>query len=202
MAINRANGLPSPPHDLAKRGLPLQRISGTIYRIHRTVREPFHFGRNKTQRFDDSQGRYGVLYATLQPEGAFAEVFLRPLSSLAIPETYLEERSLCQIRCKALKCVDLSAAGLRKVSCDNRISTEKPYSTARLWSRAFFEHPDAPHGIIYRSRHNPRFKCLALFDRCASKLGAGHTEPLMEGARRHWTIAQVTRYNLALEPVL
>ena len=39
---------------------------------------------------------------------------------------------------------------------------------AQRWSRALWEHPQQPDGIIYRSRHDPSKVCAALFDRCAS----------------------------------
>jgi hypothetical protein len=91
---------------------------------------------------------------------------------------------------------------LRKISCDNRIATEQPYRTTALWSRALHDHPDQSDGIIYRSWHNPRFKCLALFDRRQTDLAVSNSEPLMIGARRHWTTAQITKYHLAIEPAI
>ena len=33
------------------------------------------------------------------------------------------------------------------------------------WADAFFDHPDAPDGIAYASRHNPDEFCAALFRR-------------------------------------
>ena len=199
MAGKKGNKLPDPPVDLASRRLPSMRISREVYRIHHTGQEPLYFGRTNTQRFDDPLREYGVFYAALQPEGAFAEVFLRELSMMLIREKDLEERALAQIVCQGLKCVDLSAAGLRKVSCDNRISTEKPYAVAGSWSRAFFEHPMKPDGIIYRSRHNPRFRCLAIFERGKDRVKVKKSEPLMLENRRACTLGQVDRYQLALE---
>jgi len=58
-----------------------------------------------------------VWYAAVQPEGAFAEVFLRQLSMMLIREFDLQERSISVIRCQRLQCVDLTGAGLRRVSC-------------------------------------------------------------------------------------
>jgi hypothetical protein len=170
------------------------------FRIHRASHGCLYFGKTASERFDDPLGRYGVLYAALQPEAAFAEVFLRRLSLMLVAELDLQERALGEIACHRLHCVDLSAAGLRRVSCDNRLATEKPYQTTQQWSRAFFEHPQQPDGIVYRSRHNPQFKCLALFDRCQSRMKLVGSVALMAGARRAWTVAQIKKYHLALEP--
>jgi hypothetical protein len=202
MAPRPINRLPPPPVDMGSRSLPLKRIQGVVYRIHRVNRTGLCFGKNISKRFDDPLGLFGVLYAALQPEAAFAEVFLRRLSLMFLRELDLQERALSQIACHTLQCVDLSGSGLRRISCDNRITTEMPYQTAGRWSRAFFEHPQQPDGIIYRSRHNPRFLCLALFERCQTKVTLDISEPLMAGSRRAWTIKQITRYNLAIEPMV
>ena len=190
--------LPRPPTDLPTRKLPLATVKGSLYRIHRTVHHWQYFGKNASERFDDPLKRYGVLYVSTQPEAAFAEVFLRALSLMVVDEVDLRARSLAAFAANSLRCVDLTGSGLRKLSCDNRISTEKPYATVGLWSRALYIHPQQPDGIIYRSRHNPRFRCLALFDRCAAKLSAGSSEELMGVTRRAWTADQLVRYALSL----
>lgn len=200
MAASPPGGLPPPPPDLHQRRLPLRLVKGPAFRIHGAALHCLHFGRDASRRFDDPEGRFGVLYAALQAEAAFAEVFLRRLSWMLLREQDLHERVLTQITCGRLLCVDLTASGLRRVSCDNRIATETPCDAVGPWSRAFHAHPQQPDGILYRSRHNPRFQCLALFDRCQSRLTLGSTEPLMEGRRRAWTIGQVHRHGLALEP--
>ena len=190
----------APPADLDQRTLPIKLVSGSIFRIHRTSLDGLFFGKNESERFDDPFGQYGVLYAALQPEAALAEVFLRQLSLMLVQEISLQERSITEIHVNRLQCVDISGSGLRRVSCDNRIATEKPCRTVGQWSRAFFLHPQKPDGIIYRSRHNPQFKCLAIFDRCQPNVSLGPTVPLMTGTRRSWTIRQITKYNLAIEP--
>ena len=190
--------LPAPPTDLPDRELPLVTIKGLLYRIHRTNQHWRHFGKNAAARFDDPLRQFGVMYAAVQPEAAFAEVFLRQLSLMVIAETELRARSLTSFAAGPLRFVDLTGAGLRKLSCDNRISTERAYKTTGLWSRAFYTHPQQPAGIIYRSRHNPRFRCVALFDRCEAKLSAGRSEELMRAQRRAWTADQLKKYDMAL----
>jgi hypothetical protein len=201
MAASISSRLPAPPPDLFSRTLPIKRISGPLFRIHRSTQACLHFGKNGDGRFDDPLKKYGVLYAALKSDAAFAEVFLRQLSSMLISEPDLLARSLAEITCRpAVACVDLTGPGLRQVSCDNRISTEKPYGTVGRWSRAIFEHPQQPDGIIYLSRHNPKFACVALFDRCHRLLKLKATDGLMSSGNRPWTAGQITRYKLALQP--
>jgi hypothetical protein len=202
MAASSVSSLPQPPADLASRRLPIKRIDAILFRIHRSAHSSLYFNKDGSGRFDDETGKYGVLYTALNPEAAFAEVFLRELSLILIPESALENRSLCEIVCKRVDCVDLTGAGLRRLGCDNRISTEIPYGTTARWSRGLFEHPQQPGGIIYLSRHNPRFKCIALFDRCQSQLKEKSSAGLMTGSRRAWTVEQITRYDLAIEPLV
>lgn len=121
---------------------------------------------------------------------------------MVVAEQDLVDRSLATIATRQLRCVDLLGEGLRAISCDKRISTEKPYKTVGLWSRALFEHPERPDAILYRSRHNPQLNCVALFDRCRPKLKvkAVIIEELM-GARRAWTADQLDTYKLDIVPL-
>jgi hypothetical protein len=196
MALN--SRLPPPPADLATRKLPLVTISGDLFRIHRTIHNWRYFGRNKCERFDDPLGVFGVLYGSTTAEAAFAEVFLRQLAKMSVAQVDLQARAISTFNARPLRCVELTGSGLRKLSCDNRISTEKPYQTTSLWSRALFLHPQRPDGLVYRSRHNPRFRCLALFDRCDTKLTEVRFEPLMDPPRRTWCSVQLDRYALAM----
>ena len=203
MVAKKGDRLPSPPPDLSARDLPITFFNGPIYRIFKSSRGWDYFGTGKSERFDDPARKYGVLYAAIQPEAAFAEVFLRALSEMVVAEQDLADRSLVTIGTRPLKCVDLLREGLRTISCDNRISTEKPYNTVGLWSRAFFEHPDNPDGILYRSRHDPDLHCLALFDRCRPKLKLKTTliERLMGPKRRAWTATRLDVYKLGVVPL-
>src|SRR5262249_43073698 len=164
------------------------RFQGSLFRIHRSSHTFAHFGKDGAGRFDDPLKKYGVLYVALRPEAAFAEVFLRQLSLMLILESDLKERSLSEILAKPIKCVDLTGAGLRRLSCDNRVSTERPYHTTGCWSRALFEHPQEPDGIIYLSRHNPRFRCVALFERAGRRLKVKSTQGLLSASCQSWTV--------------
>lgn len=196
MADSAIDTLPPPPADLPQRSLPLKKIEAPLHRI--CSRKPFLFyGKDGSSRFDDPQKQYGVLYAALAPEAAFAEVFLRELSRMLIDEADLGRRVLVRIDC-TVRCVDMTGAGLRQLSCDNRLATEKPYNVTGQWSRALYEHSQKPDGIIYLSRHNPRFKCVALFDRCAPRVKLQSAKGLLSGSLRSWTIDQIAKYKLAM----
>ncbi len=119
---------------------------------------------------------------------------------LIIEETAVADRSLAQIRASPLRCVDLTGYGLRSLSCDNRIADELPYDTPALWSRALHDHPGKPDGILYRSRHNPRFVCVAVFSRARARLSISKSTPLFARQLRMWSAAQINRYGLALLP--
>lgn len=190
--------LPPPPADLASRKLPLTRIKGPLFRVHRVAFSALHFGKNGTSRFDDPLRKYGVLYAALKPEAAFAETFLRQLSRMLIEEDALAQRALSVIAVKSSLCVNLTGHGLRRISCDNRIADELPYDTPGLWSRGFYEHPQQPAGILYRSRHNPQLTCVAIFSSFEKQLKVKESTPLLDPSLKAWTGKQLSRYRLAL----
>ncbi len=77
-----------------------------------------------------------MLYAALKPEAAFAEALLRQLKQMLILASALAERALSVINFTPVFDVDLTAHGLRRLSCDNRIADELPYRMPGLWSRA------------------------------------------------------------------
>ncbi len=202
MGANPAGKLPPPPADLASRELPLTRVSGPLYRVHRLSHSGLFFGRSGRSRFDDPQKQFGVLYAALKPEAAFAEALLRQLEQMLILESALAERALSEISLSPISCVNLTAHGLRRLSCDSRIADELPYRTPGLWSRAFFEHPQKPAGILYRSRHNPQLTCAAIFSSFKKQLKLEKSIGLLDHALRTWTGRQLTRYRLLLLPKL
>src|SRR4051794_31762849 len=103
MALKRGDRLPPPPADLPGRKLPLCTIKGPIFRIHRTAQQWRYFGTGNSQRFDDPLQKFGVLYAGLQADAAFAEVFLRNLSLRIVDEQELLDRSLITIPVRRLK---------------------------------------------------------------------------------------------------
>ena len=114
MALN--SRFPPPPADLATRKLPLVTISGDLFRIHQKIHNWRYFGRNKSERFDDPHGVFGVLYGSTTTDAAFAEVFLRKLASMSVAQVDLQSRAVSTFNASPLKCVELTGSGLRKLS--------------------------------------------------------------------------------------
>jgi len=132
------------------------------FRCAEAGRDPVHYGTTGVSRFDDPRGEFGVLYAGVQVEAAFVEVFG---GKLALTDADLAARtvwSLVAIRPSRL--VDLTGEGLAGLGLDARISAAD-HGPAQAWSRAFFEHPDQPDGILYRSRRDPSRLAVAIYDR-------------------------------------
>lgn len=110
-------------------------------------------------------GEYGVLYLATDEFCAFRETIGRLSKYRLITQTLLVQRRLAEMRSqKELILVDLTGAGLTKLDADGRLLTGD-YSVAQKWSLAFYEHPEQPDGIYYRSRYDPERFCIALFDR-------------------------------------
>ncbi len=160
------------------------------YRSHTLAHLPIYFGRSKNQRWDAPAGEYGVLYIAEDPECAFMESIGRAvLRTKLVPASTLETRGLSELALdRDLRVVDLvSSSGLMRVGAEGSISNGLGYKTAQAWSLAFHSHPMSLDGILYRSRHDPARKALALFDRCEdalSILAAGQrwiSQPLLLG---------------------
>jgi hypothetical protein len=198
MEVKASGKLPAPPSDLASRPLPLTRVSGPLFRIHQIVYPAAHFGKTAKHRFDDPLKEYAVLYGSVKPDAAFAETLLRRINLMLVWERDLQARALSEIKILPCRCVNLTAHGLRQISCDSRIANELPYYNTQLWSRAFYEHPNQPSGILYRSRHNPRLVCVALFSRVERDVSVSQTTPLVDPALRLWTSKQLKRYKVLL----
>jgi hypothetical protein len=57
-------------------------------------------------------------------------------------------------------------------------------AASQPWSGATFEHPAGADGIVYRSNHDNGELCVALFDRCRSRLRADPPTDLLSDRRR------------------
>lgn len=159
---------PAPPRELRDRPLPLLTVSGPWARIHRASLGPLFFGRTGGCRFDAPDGSFGVLYVAASPAGAFIETFGWVTGTRVISEQRLGERRLCDVYARRpVKVVDLAGPGLAVLGADARLGAG-PHPTAQRWSRALHDHPDAPDGLLYRSRHDPGELCLALFERASA----------------------------------
>jgi hypothetical protein len=96
-----------------------------------------------------------------------------------------------------LRLVDLTGPGLSLVGADNRLTTGT-YRIAQRWSRAFWSHRDEPDGILYCSRFNPSLRCLALFDRCASRCSVRDLNSLADPVNVRFLGEMLKTYRLSL----
>jgi hypothetical protein len=170
-----------------------------MYRICKAHRDPLHFGKNTKNRFDAPRGQYGTLYAAETPEGAFVETCIRDRSGETLfVLSYFQERKLTEISLlQPLRLVDLTGSGLSLLGTDNRLTTGG-YRAAQRWSRAFWNHPDCPDGILYCSRFNPSLHCLALFDRAGLGLSPRDCGPLADPRNLSFLGEMLNRYRLSL----
>ncbi len=168
---------PLPPPWLARRSLPIVKIGPDtpLYRVHQLAHGAVHFGPAidrvtgtrgpPTYRFDSLTGRFGVLYAAAQFEGAFVETVLRNPQRRFVSRNYVDLRAVTELRPdRELRLVDLHGRGLSRVGTTNAISTG-PYGPSWAWSDYLWSHRDSPDGIAYASRHNPQHICFAIFER-------------------------------------
>lgn len=166
---------PGPPADCNSRSLPIKQTSELklreLVRIHAGDYGPVFFGRSGHNRWDDSRLKFGVLYAGKDDFCAFIETFGHTTGVNLIEESDLENRSMSRIPIKKpLRLVDLTGSGLAKIGADNRLCVCN-IEIAKKWSRALFQHPAKPDGILYGARHDPSRQAVAVFERAKSKLG-------------------------------
>jgi RES domain len=167
--------LPEPPADINRRRVPLvRRVAGSRYvRIHRAADGPVWFGRDSVtgvfrppiNRFDAPDRSYGVLYAALARDGAFAEAIGRKPRSFR-SDTELAELAITTLfLARNLRLVDLHGGEAVGAIGATGVVGVGPHSLARRWSKALHEHPDRPDGIEYRCRHNSDELAVALYHR-------------------------------------
>lgn len=162
------NAHPEPSRELAHRKLPLVRLRGSFFRIHRRRLAPLYFGRSKLSRFDAPNGEFGVLYVGRDVPCAFIETFGHATGVRFVDHTELEERELSEITVeRPLRLVDLRGNGLARIGADASLTSGLDYGLSQRWSRALHEHPQKPDGVAYRARHDPERTSVALFDRVA-----------------------------------
>lgn len=187
-----------PPSDLPHLDLPLEiiRPDAILYRIHRTDHGPKFFGQTGKWRFDSPSTTFGTMYAGLSPSVAFAETLIRGQGSL-VASSELEIRSLCRFRVvRSLNVVKLYGPALTKLQIGSEVATGD-MAVSRSWAQALHDHPQAPDGIMYRSRYDNDEFAVALFSRCALSLDGGISQGLTDDAKLLGSIFD--RYDLALK---
>jgi hypothetical protein len=129
-------------------------------------KEALYFNRTDVFRFNAPHGEFGVLYLGEDAYSAFIETYGWLTGERYITRKQLEQRHLALVSAnRLLKVVDLSGKGLAMIGADARLCMGDEYQVSQNWSLAIWNHPRRPDGILYRTRHDPGKKAVALFDR-------------------------------------
>lgn len=165
----------------------------TLYQCHTRKRGVLNFNPKSSARFNAPNGEFGVTYLSLSPEGAFAEKFfqdgiLRYQNTLwpILDRTSIDNHCLCEVNFADpalrpnLRLVNL-VGSLVHLGADGRLGsmTDQPTLTQN-WSRAFWEHPDSPDGLIYIARHDGTEFSIALYDRANGVLTGSCASNILE----------------------
>lgn len=174
--------LPDPPEDATTLDVPVTDNfslpdGGLWHRIHpKGKRAEYYGGKDETtNRWDDPQQEYGVLYVADEFRGAFVEVysdiFVGEDRLRLIEPASLEVRSYSTLeQTDTFTLVDLRDDNFLQLGLDKTIFTGD-HEVARRWSRAFFEYSSDIDGILYPSRVTAGLN-LALFDRASEKVAS------------------------------
>jgi hypothetical protein len=164
---------PPPCPDLERREPIIREVNDALWRIHRVVplHGPLYFGKSRENRFDAPAGEYGVLYVGVDAFAAFIETLGWRTGVKVVSERNLQIRGLAKLSpSRPLRLVDLVVSGgLVRIGADARLFAGE-HSISQQWSRALWQHPTAPDGILYPARHDPARNACALFDRCSDVL--------------------------------
>jgi hypothetical protein len=193
--------LPSPPADFAKRSLPTTTIGPTTYfRCFERVYGPVRFSADPKHRCTVEGG------LTCYLSNAFPCAYIEAVPLLRHPrfpkfgptDGWLAGHAVAEIQLTgALRVVDLTSAGLARLGIDNNFST-CPHDEARRWAQVIFDHPDRVDGILFRSRLDPEFCNLALFDRAEAALEVGKVHAV-DGSPALW-LQTLRRYDHVIIP--
>ena len=123
-------------------------------------------------RFDDPTGVFETLYCAPTFGICYAETLLRERFNAATGQYEVPKRehdmrslSLLLVDFAKLKIVDLYGRGLQAMGLNNSVLMGE-YNETRKLSRAIYDHPDAPDGMIYLSRFAvDQQAAIVLFDR-------------------------------------
>jgi RES domain-containing protein len=142
------------------------------------------WGRQLLGRWNDPNGRFGVLYASDSVDAAFAETFGRELMNSLAPASvkFISRQELAE-RCVArlwaerdLQMLDFTGPALQALNLDARLLHScDALEVCHHWARWVHGAPEQPDGLLYPSRLLPRSRNAAVFERCAD---AWREEPL------------------------
>lgn len=152
--------------------LPLIRLPEKLIRLsERKYADPIHWSRLGIHRFDSPGARYGVLYTSNRVETAVLEIFGDQwMKDRQVSLNDLESFDVCELEVRgSLKVLDTTGKHLNRLGTDANFFATTDYSVTQNWARALMTHRQAPAGIRYNSRKNPRRINYAVFGLPAAK---------------------------------
>lgn len=197
MAPRSLGSLPPPPASLQNQDLPLRIHRATLFRVHRTDRDPAFWGTTGDNRFDAPSGEFGVLYAATDEHGAFIET-CGDMLGRALTTRFLAHRGWARVTpARDLRLVDLSGPGLARIGADERLCSGE-HDIAQQWSLALWRHRAEVDGLHYRARHDPSRMSVALFDRAAPTVAVVREGGLMDERHRPLLAELLDTYHFSL----
>lgn len=197
-----------PRPELPARTLPAGELLQHVSR-QRYAGTPLYFGRSGENRYDDREGRYGVLYLAFELDTGLMETVFRDHQwhrrvrrSVTLSEVRARMVRLVGLL-QPLHLADFTAPGAMAAALGLNLTqlTSRHYlHTQRASARVHADH-DATgprfDGLLYPSRNNHPGVCVAVFERAAPKLAVVDDLPLV----RHvdWP-AFVARYAISVRP--
>jgi len=146
--------------------LPLVRLPEKLIRLsERKFAGPIHWSQLGIHRFDSKGAGYGVLYTSNQVETAVLEVFGDQwMKDRQVSLNDLKAHDVCEIEIRrSLQVVDATGKHLNLLGTDSNFFATTAYAITQAWASALMTHPQAPAGIRYNSRKNPRRINYAVF---------------------------------------
>jgi hypothetical protein len=120
-------------------------------------------------RFDAPDQTFGTLYAARDFATCFFETVVRNRGS-NIPRSEYESHAVATLLVDALQLqlVQLHGDGAKQLGVDLALLASADYSCTQALAKAIYEHPERPHGMIYRSRFDDEALAVVLFDRASA----------------------------------
>ena len=143
-------------------------------RFHAVSHSALYWGlqpaRSRPGRWDAPDGSFGVLYVGADAYAAFIETYGHTTGIRVIQTVDLAARTLSRLSpTRPLRLVRVTGPGLARLGADARLFSAD-YAISQQWSKAIYQHPSAPDGILYPARHDETRLCAALFDRICDEI--------------------------------
>lgn len=175
ISADKIGALPPPEFaaaDLVTETLPRGTRFGRIY-LDRYP-DPLGFGKTSS-RFSDPRHEYGVAYLGSTLQVCFIEAYLRDQKNGRVGDFLISERDISSRRFVDIDVIDpLTLVELRgpaaiAMGIPSDVVGRSTHELSQQWSRAIYDHPRRPDGILYPSRFTQENN-IAVFDRAIPKL--------------------------------